>query len=61
MPATRHHPFPSRAQACTEEGHDHKHEHKHDHKHERGETRAASRFGIRNFVYSRRRPFHPQR
>ncbi|PNW79229.1 hypothetical protein CHLRE_09g406983v5 [Chlamydomonas reinhardtii] len=47
--------------ACTEEGHDHKHEHKHDHKHERGETRAASRFGIRNFVYSRRRPFHPQR
>ncbi|KAG2438247.1 hypothetical protein HYH02_010946 [Chlamydomonas schloesseri] len=41
--------------------HDHKHDHKHEHKHERGETRAASRFGIRNFVYSRRRPFHPQR
>ncbi len=50
-------------QACTAEGHDHdhKHHHHHHHKHERGETRAAQRFGIRNFVYSRRRPFHPQR
>ncbi|KAG2437513.1 hypothetical protein HXX76_006161 [Chlamydomonas incerta] len=50
--------------ACTHDhdhGHDHGHDHKHEHKHERGETRAAQRFGIRNFVYSRRRPFHPQR
>ncbi|GLI70159.1 hypothetical protein VaNZ11_014971 [Volvox africanus] len=48
-------------EACNEEeleGHKHHHHHHH---HEREETRAAKRFGIRNFVYSRRRPFHPQR
>eukprot|EP00877_Chromochloris_zofingiensis_P009401 jgi/Chrzof1/4714/Cz14g23240.t1 len=40
---------------------DHKHHH-HEHKHKHAdETRAATRFGIRSFVYSRRRPFHPQR
>ncbi|KAG2488742.1 hypothetical protein HYH03_012740 [Edaphochlamys debaryana] len=54
--------------ACAHEEEGHKHDHAHDHghhhhhhKHERGETRAAQRFGIRNFVYARRRPFHPQR
>ncbi|KAK9846333.1 hypothetical protein WJX81_001781 [Elliptochloris bilobata] len=51
--------------------HKHKHEHmhaehphaghKHSHAKERQETTAAARFGIRSFVYSRRRPFHPQR
>lgn len=56
--------------------HHDEHEH-HDHQHdgddcavcetkkkqEQGtqETRAALRFGIRSFVYARRRPFHPQR
>ncbi len=39
--------------------HDHEHGHKHEHK--RQETTAAARFGIISFVYSRRRPFHPQR
>ena len=33
----------------------------HEHKHERQATTAAARFGIVSFVYSRRRPFHPQR
>ncbi|GAX79064.1 hypothetical protein CEUSTIGMA_g6504.t1 [Chlamydomonas eustigma] len=45
-------------------GHDHHHHHhdKHEHKHnDTAETTAAKRFGIRNFVYSRRKPFHPQR
>ena len=37
------------------------HAHKHDHTHKRQETTAAARFGIVSFVYSRRRPFHPQR
>lgn len=42
--------------------HSHSHGHSHGHKHkERAETRAAKRFGIRSFVYNRRRPFHPQR
>ncbi|GFR40301.1 hypothetical protein Agub_g483 [Astrephomene gubernaculifera] len=51
-----------KACAMEAEGAGHKHHHHHHHhKHERGETRAAQRFGIRNFVYSRRRPFHPQR
>lgn len=50
-----------------EHGDDHKHEdgdgHKHDHghHHDRQETTAASRFGIKSFVYRRRLPFHPQR
>lgn len=49
------------------EGHEHHHHHDHEHKdghehsHQRQETTAASRFGIRSFVYSRRRPFHSQR
>ncbi|KAK9819758.1 hypothetical protein WJX72_002032 [[Myrmecia] bisecta] len=33
----------------------------HHHHHKRQETTAAARFGIRSFVYLRRRPFHPQR
>lgn len=40
--------------------HEHGHEHHHHH-HERQETTAASRFGIRSFVYKSRLPFHPQR
>ena len=43
-----------------EEGHHHHHHHHHTGK-PTAETRAASRFGIRSFVYSRRRPFHPKR
>jgi len=45
-------------------GHGHEHEHEHGHGHSHGNkdaTTAATRFGIHNFVYSRRRPFHPQR
>ncbi|PSC76572.1 cobalamin biosynthesis isoform A [Micractinium conductrix] len=43
-----------------DDDHHHKH-HKHGHKHERQETTAAQRFGIKSFVYARRRAFHPQR
>ena len=45
-------------------GHEHGHAHEHGHKqhhHDRQETTAASRFGIKSFVYRRRLPFHPQR
>ncbi|GBF95172.1 hypothetical protein Rsub_07885 [Raphidocelis subcapitata] len=44
-------------------GHSHHHHHHHHGggERERAETRAAKRFGIRSFVYNRRRPFHPQR
>ena len=40
------------------QGHEHHHHHGHGHGQE---TSAAERFGIRSFVYSRRRPFHSQR
>jgi G3E family GTPase len=48
------------------DGHDHHHDHDdkhshHSHKRPRQATTAAARFGILSFVYSRRRPFHPQR
>eukprot|EP00903_Cladosiphon_okamuranus_P018046 g16607.t1 len=49
---------------CNEEGHAHGHDHSHSHDHmERGDgtTTAAKRFGIDNFVYRQRRPFHPER
>lgn len=42
---------------CQDHGHDHSH---HDHK-GKDATTASKRFGIHNFVYTRRRPFHPQR
>ena len=55
------------AKGCTE-GHDHHHHDEHHHEHHppkpkklRQETTAAARFGIRSFVYRRRRPFHPGR
>eukprot|EP00195_Chlamydomonas_chlamydogama_P007941 CAMPEP_0202896436 /NCGR_PEP_ID=MMETSP1392-20130828/5445_1 /ASSEMBLY_ACC=CAM_ASM_000868 /TAXON_ID=225041 /ORGANISM="Chlamydomonas chlamydogama, Strain SAG 11-48b" /LENGTH=565 /DNA_ID=CAMNT_0049581799 /DNA_START=114 /DNA_END=1811 /DNA_ORIENTATION=- len=51
--------------ACREEGehghHHHHHHHGHSHSERPSQTTAASRFGIRSFVYSRRKPFHPQR
>lgn len=38
------------------------HSHSHDHKEVGdGTTTAAKRFGIDNFVYRQRRPFHPER
>ncbi|KAL4424848.1 hypothetical protein ABPG77_011098 [Micractinium sp. CCAP 211/92] len=46
--------------ACKHGDHEHHHHH-HHHKKERQETTAAKRFGIKSFVYARRRPFHPQR
>jgi len=52
------------AKGCTEthEHHDHKgHSHAPKTKKLRQETTAAARFGIRSFVYRRRRPFHPGR
>ena len=45
-------------------GHGHGHEHDHGHSHaaaDRQETTAAKQYGIRSFVYSRRRPFHSRR
>lgn len=48
--------------ACAEGDTGHTHAHSHSHPAPRAtETTAATRFGIRSFVYSRRRPFHPQR
>lgn len=48
--------------ACGEDcKEDHAHGHEHGPKAKRQDTSAAKRFGIRSFVYSRRRPFHPQR
>ncbi len=46
--------------ACTHD-HGHGHHHHHHEHNERPATRAAQRFGIKSFVYCRRRPFHPQR
>eukprot|EP00955_Chlamydomonas_euryale_P094388 364852-Chlamydomonas_euryale.AAC.10 len=48
-------------EAGHDHNHDHTHHHSHGHKQEHSETTAAKRFGIYNFVYCRRRPFHPQR
>eukprot|EP00904_Undaria_pinnatifida_P014190 jgi/Undpi1/9901/HiC_scaffold_28.g12355.m1 len=47
---------------CNEEGHGHDHSHSHGHNDVGdGTTTAAKRFGIDNFVYRQRRPFHPER
>ena len=71
-----HHHYHDHGHACStdcKEEHDHEHDHHHDHdgpcgvacgvkpKRARQDTTAASRFGIRSFVYRRRRPFHPGR
>ena len=53
------------AATCTDPSHDHSHDaatctdptHDHSHDDARQETTAATRFGIRTFVYTRRRPF----
>mmetsp|Transcript_9348 Transcript_9348/g.12314 ORF Transcript_9348/g.12314 Transcript_9348/m.12314 type:complete len:590 (-) Transcript_9348:244-2013(-) len=45
----------------TEPGHDHSHGHSHSHSESAEATTAASRFGITNFIYRQRRPFHPDR
>jgi hypothetical protein len=42
---------------CTDPTHDHSHTHDHG----GAGTTAAARFGVTNFVYRRRRPFHPGR
>ena len=48
--------------ACTDHGHGHGHDHgKQAAAGSKDQTTAAKRFGIHNFVYTRRRPFHPQR
>lgn len=52
------------SKGCTEDHLHHHHHHEHaapKPKKLRQETTAAARFGIRSFVYRRRRPFHPGR
>ncbi|CAN0055265.1 unnamed protein product, partial [Discosporangium mesarthrocarpum] len=53
---------------CNSSADDHSHSHSHSHSDDRegggggeGTTSAARRFGIDNFVYRQRRPFHPER
>ncbi|CAM9348541.1 unnamed protein product [Sphacelaria rigidula] len=55
--------FDPNCATCTEgEGHGHDHSHSHAHGASgEGTTTAAKRFGIDNFVYRQRRPFHPER
>ena len=46
---------------CTDPTHNHDHSHSHSSHENEEQTTARTRFGITSFVYSRRRPFHPER
>jgi G3E family GTPase len=49
--------------SCTDGSHDHAHSHDHNNESvgQASITRAQTRFGIKTFVYQRRRPFQPER